>query len=84
MAGLDKPIDTNSNWRLPTFVECQICFTDMNTPNIATGQYYCIKDGVLNRVTVKKNEANEFAVTLLKTSDYAYSVYLRPVIDITY
>ena len=84
LAGLAKPVETNSNWRLPTFTECQVCFTDANTPNIVTSQYYCVKDGKLNRVSVNRSETNELSVTFRETSDYSNSVNLRPVIDITY
>ena len=84
LAGLAKPVETNSNWRLPTFTECQVCFTDANTPNIVTSQYYCVKDGKLNRVSVNRSETNELSVTFKETSSYANPVYLRPVIDITY
>lgn len=84
LTGLSKPIDTNNNWRLPTGIECQTCFTDSNTPDVVYSQYYYNKDGNLGRILVKKENTGEITVKDMKDSSYSNTAHLRPVIDISY
>lgn len=78
-----KPEGVTNSWRVPTLSECNLFFADINTPGIEKGQYYCMNDGTLSRVKVDKGTDSNFVKEVI-SSDYVSTVYLRPVIDITY
>lgn len=73
-----------ANWRVPSLTECQTFLSDPDTPGISYGSgYYCLNDGVLNRIIVGKENST---ITLGKPMESGYSDlnHLRPVIDISY
>lgn len=75
---------STGNWRVPTLTESQAFLSDSKTPGINYGSsYYCLNNGVLNRVKVEKTNGT---ITLDNpiTADYSNLSKLRPVIDISY
>lgn len=75
---------STANWRVPSLTECQTLLADPDTPEISYGSsYYCLNDGVLNRIKVEKDNGT---ITLgdPKSCDYSDLNHLRPVINVSY
>ena len=78
-----KPTGVTNSWRFPTLQECQ-CFLDKNVPDNASGQYYYNTPDSPCRVTVVVNEEGDNTISDGVSCGYISSIFLRPVIDITY
>ena len=85
LSSFSKPERSVGNWRTPSLDECQVYLTDVNTPDIRYGEsYYCLNDGKLYRIKVTKNDGGISTGNLYKCDQLLTTVYLRPVIDISY
>ena len=84
MASLEKPFAAIGDWRLPTFAECSYFTADatqVRVKNDASSAYLFMNDdGLRWGQTVFKDEGNEFK----SGSGYNSSIYLRPVIEVSY
>lgn len=87
ISSFSKPEGVTNDWRLPTITECNTFLLDANTPDIRYGESYYCKDEneALYRIKVKKQSDNTITTeSPFSCNMYVNTVYLRPVIDITY
>jgi hypothetical protein len=84
MASLEKPFAAIGDWRLPTFAECSYFTADatqVRVKNGASSAYLFMNDdGLRWGQTVFKDEGNEFK----SGGGYNSTIYLRPVIEVSY
>ena len=84
MASLEKPFAAIGDWRLPTFAECSYFTADatqVRVKNDASSAYLFMNDdGLRWGQTVFKDEGNEFK----SGGGYNSTIYLRPVIEVSY
>lgn len=80
----------SGSWRIPTLAEIQdiSAFPEaFNIPFAKQRQYFCFLDSNLRAVTLNRKAENAggiIEVSSSLSSEFPKSVYLRPVIDITY
>lgn len=84
MASLEKPFAAIGDWRLPTFAECSYFTADdtqVRVRNGASSAYLFMNDdGLRWGQTTFKDEGNEFK----SGGGYNSTIYLRPVIEVSY
>ena len=84
MASLEKPFAAIGDWRLPTFAECSYFTADATqviVRNGASSAYLFMNDdGLRWGQTTFKDEGNEFK----SGGGYNSTIYLRPVIEVSY
>ena len=84
MASLEKPFAAIGDWRLPTFAECSYFTADATQVRVknddSSAYLFMNDDGLRWGQTVFKDEGNEFK----SGSGYNSSIYLRPVIEVSY
>ena len=84
MASLEKPFAAIGDWRLPTFAECSYFTADATQVRVMNGAssayLFMNDDGLRWGQTVFKDEGNEFK----SGGGYNSTIYLRPVIEVSY
>ena len=84
MASLEKPFAAIGDWRLPTFAECSYFTADATQVRVRNGAssayLFMNDDGLRWGQTVFKDEGNEFK----SGGGYNSTIYLRPVIEVSY
>ena len=84
MASLEKPFAAIGDWRLPTFAACSYFTADATQVRVRNGAssayLFMNDDGLRWGQTTFKNEDNEFK----SGSGYNSTIYLRPVIEVSY
>ena len=84
MASLEKPFAAIGEWRLPNFAECSYFTADATQVIVRNGSstayLFMNDDGLRWGQTVFKDEGNEFK----SGSGYNSTIYLRPVIEVSY
>ena len=84
MASLEKPFAAIGDWRLPTFAECSYFTADATQVRVRNGAssayLFMNDDGLCWGQTVFKDEGNEFK----SGGGYNSTIYLRPVIEVSY
>lgn len=89
MATLEKPIEANGNWRLPTLAEAMLITQDPKAVYYtADGDHsidiYCLDGSTLKWAETRRDKDGISYVFASGTSGFNANVYLRPVIDITF
>ena len=83
LSNIPKPQGATGNWRIPSVSECQTFLADPTTPNVIKDFHFCYNEGNLSRI--KADTSSEGPVTFtIKETGFTDTVYLRPVIDISY
>ena len=84
MASLEKPFAAIGDWRLPTFAECSYFTADATQVRVRNGAssayLFMNDDGLRWGQTIFKDEGNEFK----SGGGYNSTIYLRPVIEVSY
>ena len=84
MASLEKPFAAIGDWRLPTFAECSYFTADATQVRVMNGAssayLFMNDDGLRWGQTTFKDEGNEFK----SGGGYNSTIYLRPVIEVSY
>ena len=84
MASLEKPFAAIGDWRLPTFAECSYFTADATQVRVRNGAssayLFMNDDGLRWGQTTFKDEGNEFK----SGGGYNSTIYLRPVIEVSY
>ena len=86
MSGIPKPQNAIGDWRIPTELECKTFLSDPATPGIfknSSENYFCYVEENLNWCHAVKSSDGTITFTLTP-SGIIGTVYLRPVIDISY
>ena len=86
MSGIPKPQDSTGDWRIPTDLECKSFLSNPATPGIfsdSSENYFCYVEENLNWCHAVKSSDGTITFTLTP-SGILGTVYLRPVIDISY
>ena len=86
MSGISKPQNSIGDWRIPTELECKTFLLDPATPGIfsdSSENYFCYVEENLNWCHAVKSSDGTITFTLTP-SGIIGTVYLRPVIDISY
>ena len=86
MSGIPKPQNAIGDWRIPTELECKTFLSDPATPGIfknSSENYFCYVEENLNWCHAVKSSDGTITFTLTP-SGILGTVYLRPVINISY
>lgn len=90
MTALEKPVGITASWRLPTLAEADIFLRDIrvaprNPQTGVTDNFFCTDGDALKWTYLKPNASTSALEQQKGSAHFTYgTIFLRPVIDITY